>query len=236
MVRPAAAGPLLVLASLLVAGCADGGGDGTGTSTTTTAPAQDPCPTVTEASTVPAWTRHGGHWGQIAARDGRLDLVCGKAMAPLDRLTNDLAGPLDDFELTVSFNMLLGDFGLSGDGLGAADAGAGVVIHHQDAGNSTIVRYSPREQGWHLFTIISGNRDKVDDASVTPPTTNPEYGEWVDLRVRSEGGHVTAFHNTTKVIDYQLPDLASREGLVGYFLRDAGMVALFDDFAVLPLA
>ena len=235
MVRLAAACSAFLMASLLLAGCADDDDDGNGDSTTTTTSQVDPCPGVTDTTTVPTWTKHGGQWGPVAVREGRVDLVCGKATSALNSLTNDLSGPFSDLELTVDYNMLDGDFGLSGDGLESADAGSGVVIHYQDAGNYTIVRYSPREQGWHLFTMIGGNRDKVDEASVTPPTTNPEYNEWIDLRVRSEGGHVTAFHNTTKVIDYVLPAEASHTGRVGYFLRDAGMVTLFDDFAVVPL-
>lgn len=237
MARPLATSLAFLVSSLLVAGCATDGGDGGEPSPSSTwAPPADPCPGVGDATTPPAWTRHGGQWGAVAAREGRVDLVCGKATSSLDSLVSDLLGPFTDLELNVTYAMLVGDWGLTTDTLHKADAGAGVVLHYADPGNYTIVRYSPREQGWHLFTMIDGSRQKRDEASVLAPTTNPGYHDWIQLRVRSEGGHVTAFDGVTKVIDYQLPADAPTTGRVGYFLRDAGMVALFDDLTVVPLA
>jgi hypothetical protein len=218
--------PAFLMVCFLLAGCAaadedDDGGAGATTSTTT--PPSDPCPTVTESTTVPAWTKHGGQWGDILAQEGHTGVVCGKATSALDFLVNDLLGPFSDVEVNVSFNMLQGD------------SGAGIVLHFADDGDYNIVRYSPREQGWHLFTLVDGNRQKQDAASVTPPTTNPDLRQWVTLKVRSEAGHVTAFDGSTKVIDFTLPEEASHNGRVGFFLRDDGMAALFDDFSATAL-
>lgn len=189
----------------------------------TSTPAQDPCPQVTETSVVPpGWVEHGGQWGVVLGMEDHVDAICGKAMAPLAHVVAH-ATSYDNVVANVSFNMLQ-------DAVGGG-SGAGLVINWQDVDNYVIVRYSPREQGWHLFTMIAGERTKQDEASVTPPTTNPDYHEWIPLSVRHEAGHVTAYDGTTKVIDYMLPEGASRSGYVGYFLRDNGMVALFDDFS-----
>jgi hypothetical protein len=148
--------------------------------------------------------------------------VCGKADRALSSLVRD-ADSFRDLEANVTFRMLAGD------------SGAGLVLHFRDERNFNIVRYSPREQGWHIFTVVEGNRQKQDEGSVTPPTTNPELGEWVGLRVRSEGGNVTAWHGDVKVIEYTLRPEASHEGRVGLFLRDEGMAAHFRGFSARAL-
>jgi hypothetical protein len=212
---------LLLLAFAGLAGCteSDDGGDGPTTtgSTTTNGGDPDPCPDVDSTSTVSGWTAHGGEWGTQTTSLG--PSVCGRATGAVQSLVRD-SGTYSNLEANVSFEMLAGD------------SGAGLVIHYQDESNFNIIRYSPREQGWHLFTLIDGNRQKQDAASVTPPTTNPELEEWVALRVTSTDGFVEAWDGQTKVIEYELPDEASHQGRVGYFLRDSGMVALFDDFEV----
>lgn len=236
MVRLPALPLVLLVTALALAGCAsDDPEEGTTTSSTTTSSRQqdpDPCPTVNDATVVPGWTKNGGQWGPVADLDGHTTVVCGKATSSLNSLVDTLSGPAENLELNVTFVMLDGDHGLSDDELDSADAGAGVVLHFVDTGNYTIVRYSPREQGWHVFTVVDGNRQKQNEGTVAGSTTNPEYGQWVSLRVRSVDGHLEAWDGTTKVIDYMLPAQAAQSGLVGYFLRDAGMVAAWDNFAV----
>lgn len=208
---------LSLLTLSLLAGCNQvPAGDEESDSSTPTG--SDPCPTVDASSTVPGWTSHGARWGNVDSLEGQSDVVCGEATGAVQSLVQD--GPsYADVEAWVSFNMLAGD------------SGAGLVIHYKDDSNLNIIRYSPREQGWHLFTMIDGNRQKQDTASVTPPTTNPELHQWVRLRVLSEAGHVEAWDGETKVISYDLPAEASHYGGVGYFLRDDGMAAAFDDFS-----
>lgn len=217
MVRPGAV-LLLFLTSAMFAGCTTPGGGGS-TTTGSTDDHASLCMGVGGSTAVAGWTAHGGQWGEVDAMEGREGVVCGQATDAVQSLVR-LEGTFSDLEASVSFNMLAGD------------SGAGLVIHFADDENFNIIRYSPREQGWHLFTIVGGNRQKQDDASVTPPTTNPDLHEWVDLRVMSTDGHVTAYHGDVKVIDYTLPAEASHQGAVGYFLRDEGMAAVFDDFSV----
>lgn len=207
----------LLLIVLSLAGCVNSNADDDGRGSSSTTAPIDSCPAVTSSTGVTGWTSHGGQWGFESADTS---VVCGKANRALVSLVNDTLGPFDDLEILVSFNMLDGD------------SGAGLVIHFADDENYNIVRYSPREQGWHLFTLVDGNRQKQREASVTPPTTNPELHDWVQLTVRSEQGHIRAYDGLTKIIDYQLQPEASHNGKVGLFLRDTGMAALFDDFNV----
>jgi hypothetical protein len=220
----------LVLALLTVsalAGCSDAGDGGrpststgpTGHGSTGTTTAADACPSVGEDTGVAGWTAHGGRWGEEGVVDGRADIVCGKATGAVQSLVHD-SGTYSSFEANVTFDMLAGD------------SGAGLVFHFADEENFNIVRYSIREQGWHLFTMIDGERQKEENATVEGPTTNPELHEWVELRVVAEDGVVMAYDGETKVIDFELPEGASHQGRIGYFLRDAGMVAAFDAFSV----
>jgi hypothetical protein len=227
VVRPLLAVSFLLLTAL--AGCSDGDGDA-GEPTPTGDDGGEPtdaCPQVDEGSVVtPGWVEHGGNWGTAPTMEGHVAPVCGEATAALSHLVNH-AMSYDAVLANVSFNMLQDEVG--------GGSGAGLVINWKGVDDYVIVRYSPREQGWHLFTMTGGERTKQDDASVTPPTTNPDYHQWVQLSVRHEDGHVTAFDGTTKVIDYMLPADASHSGYVGFFLRDEGMAALFDDFVATPL-
>lgn len=204
---------------IAIPGCTEEGGEEKGSATTTSTSSSGlgaaACP-ATDATTVAGYTKHGGNWTTLASFDGHASVVCGTTASAVVSLVQD-AGSFTDFEAAVSFNMLAGD------------SGAGLVTHYKDEQNFNIIRYSIREQGWHLFTMVAGNRQKQDAASVTPPTTNPELDQWVTLTVRSEGGHVTAYDGATKVIDYTLKAEASHEGKIGFFLRDAGMAAVFDD-------
>ncbi len=212
---------LLGALMVLLAGCVeaeDGGEGGESTTTASSASGSDPCPTLGDDTGVPGWTKHGGQWAEVASQAGHEDVVCGSATQALSSLVGP-DGPFTDFEAKVELHMLAGD------------SGAGLVLHFADEGNYNIVRYSIREQGWHVFTMVDGTREKRDAGSVMPPPTNPDLGQWVNLTVRSEGGHLTAFDGEAKVIDYQLPAEASHSGRVGYFLRDTGMVALFDGFS-----
>lgn len=214
---PLRAGLLLALLSAsLLSGCTQSG-SGDGATADMPAP-KDPCPQAFGGTRVAGFTGHNGNWSLATAGFSK---VCGEGDKAVNSLVKDGLGPFTDFEATLHFQMLERDHP-------EYDAGAGMVIHFQDDANFQIVRYSPREQGWHLFTMTAGVREKQGDASVTPPTTNPGFHAWVELRVRSEGGHVTAFDGTTKVIDYTLPEGAATSGGVGYFLR-AQQAAEFDE-------
>lgn len=207
--------PVVALLSVaLLAGCTE-------TAQSTTDPSgqlpSDPCPSATPTSSVAGFTVHNGNWSLATARS---TAVCGEGTKALNSLVSSSLGSFTDLEATLTFKML------ERDAL-EYDAGAGLVLHFQDDANFQIIRYSVREQGWHLFTMTNGTRTKQDVASVTPPTTNPAFNNWIDLRVRSEGGHITAFDGTTKVIDYHLPAGASTHGAIGYFLR-AQQAAEFD--------
>lgn len=172
----------------------------------------DPCPLATPTSTVSGYTVRAGNWSRASADS----VVCGEGTLALNSLTLDGVS-LSNLEASVAFRMVNRselEF----------DAGAGLVVHYVNATEYQIIRYSPREQGWHLFTVITKpdgtvNRTKQDSASVTPPTTNPDFDQWVHLTVRSVNGTITAFDGTTKVIEYVLPAGHSTTGTVGYFLR-----------------
>jgi len=130
-------------------------------------------------------------------------------------------GSYTDVEIFLKFKMVSGD------------AGAGLVLHYVDEKNYEIVRYSIRENDWHLFTMVDGNRQKQSEGSVGGNYTHPDLGQWVTMRVESRGGHVEAFQDAVKVISYDLQPDASKSGRVGLFVR-ADMVADFDDLEVEP--
>ena len=218
---------LVLLTVALLAGCSDRAGVGQSSSTSRSTSAgttsgSEPCPSIDADTTVAGWTIHGGEWGEEGVVDGRADVVCGRATGAVQSLVRD-SGTYSSFEANVSFDMLAGD------------SGAGLVFHFADERNFNIVRYSIREQGWHLFTMIDGERVKQENATVAGNTTNPELNDWVELRVVVEDGVVMAYDGDTQVIDYELPEDASRQGRIGYFLRDSGMVAAFDEFDVQAL-
>lgn len=218
----------LLLGSL--AGC-NGSDDGDDGPTTTSQPSTgqpflETFTTWSPGSAPAGWSIHNGAWGgfQNLTDIAHTNVARGSSAsgAALNSIVADKAGTYRDMELKVAFKMLEGE------------AGAGVVTHFWDENNYNILRYSVREQGWDVFTMIDGERVKRDEASVLEPTTHPEFGQWVQLRVVSQAGHLTAYDGAVKVLDYALPTEASHVGAVGLFLRDVGTTALFDDLSVTP--
>jgi 3-keto-disaccharide hydrolase len=180
--------------------------------------------TVADGERPSGWETHDGQWG---ARTNLTDPLHPKVMrgagADPPGLSSLVApgGAFTNLEAYVKFKMVSGD------------AGAGLVIHWQDDKNYEIVRYSIRENDWHLFTMVQGNRQKQDTATVGANYTHPDLGEWVILRVTSEDGHVEAFQGSTKVISYDLGSDAAKSGRIGLFVR-GDMVADFDDLEAEP--
>ena len=172
-----------------------------------------------------AWRAFGGQWGGTlnTTNPSHPKVAFGEGSDALNSLVSIEAGSFANFELNVSFNMIAGDH----------PQGAGLAFHFRDADNYQIIRYSISEQGWHIFTVREGNRDKQSDGTVQGNTTSPQFHEWVRLRVLSQDGHVVAYDGTTRVIDYVLPTEQSAEGGVALFVR-GNTVAQFDDFSVRP--
>jgi hypothetical protein len=196
----------------------------TGTSMSPTGEdAEEDFDNVTAGDVPSGWKKYEGTW---AARANDTDtahpkIMRGEGADPpgLSSLVDEDAGTFGDVEVVVSFKAVEGD------------AGAGLVTHWKDADNYNIVRYSIRENAWHLFTMIDGNRQKKDVATVAGDSTHPDLNVWVDLRVRSVDGHIEAFDGATKVIAFDLPADASHLGYVGLFSRGDTIVD-FDDFGV----
>lgn len=180
----------------------------------------------TNGSLGSGWVASGGTWGGAAnaSAPGHARVVEGSGVDEVNNLVANVGGSFSDFEANVSFDMVSGDH----------PQGAGMSFHYQDANNYQIIRYSLSEQGWHLFTMHQGNRDKKPEGTVPGNTTSPQFHTWVFLRVVSKGGHVTAFDGDVKVIDYMLPAEVVHAGAVALFVR-GNTVAAFDDFHVRPL-
>lgn len=228
---------LALLLTALLSGCTtttDDGGDGDGTSTTggsaltgasSTKTVSEDFDNRTPGEKPQGWTTHLGVWGaaENASDSAHPKVLLGSGQA--DPGLSSIVAPegYTDFEARVSFKMMSGEH----------PQGAGLVFHVFDDDNYQIIRYSITENGWHLFTVIDGNREKQSSASVTGET-HPGNNEWVDFRVESKGGHVTAFDGDTKVIDYTLPNDAAQYGGAGPFVR-GNTIAVFDDFFVEPI-
>lgn len=165
------------------------------------------------------WQPRGdeAEWG---AQDGAMH---GVGDAALHTLLVAPAGSLTDLDANVSFVLEAGEH----------PNGAGLAIHYADDHNYQIIRYSTSENGWHIFTMRDGNRDKQSDATVEGAPTHA-FGDEVHLRVHSEDGRVTVYDEDVLAVDYVLPAEMSHEGGVGLFIRGQSTVA-FDDFAVTPL-
>lgn len=178
--------------------------------------------TVERFETLPdGWTVEGGSWSVVnASTAGRVLSGRGDSDPGLSSFVNEELGALDDFDLEVSVGLLSG----------SDPQGAGIVLHWWDAGNYTIIRYSTHEHGWHLFTVIDGERTKQESAT-TSTQTDPGFNVWVGLHVIQENDHITAFDAETKVIDYNVPDGHATSGRVGLFVRGNSR-AYFDDFRV----
>jgi hypothetical protein len=214
--RPLPVAALLALSAL--AGCA-----ATDTSTSTSqAPAaiEEEFDTLAAGGKPAGWTVHKGTWGAAENSTDKAHPLVLRGAGEAEPGLSSIVAPLSvaDFEAAVAFKMVSGQH----------PQGAGLVFHFQDDDNYQIIRYSITENGWHLFTVIDGNRQKQNAASVAGET-HPEANQWVDFRVESKAGHVLAYDGATKVIDYQLPTGAAPSGGVGPFVR-GDTVAVFDDF------
>lgn len=193
--------------------------------------------TETFDGTAPGWTTAKGTWTAqvnetaksatkvmrgISLRETSADKVSVLVACPLGKYTN--------LDLTVWLRNVEPDDGLS--------AGAGIVIHYNDPTNMQIIRFSPREAGWHIFTWTpDAPRVKQNEASIATGIFH-EDDEWIQLRVVSANGHITAYDAGTPVLQYELPAGHSGVGAVGLFLRaaaDSDTTADFDDFHVAPI-
>jgi hypothetical protein len=177
---------------------------------------------IAEGTVPTGWQTFGGAW---AAKRNATDTIHPKVMRAagadppgLSSLVSN-AGDLTSFETFVSFKMVNGD------------AGAGVVVHWKDEKNHQILRYSIRENSWHVFTMVDGNRVKQEEGTVAGASTHPALGQWVRMRVTSTSGHLVAYDGTTKVLEYTLKPEAETTGRVGLFVRGTAVVE-FDDFEV----
>ncbi|HJQ93764.1 MAG TPA: hypothetical protein VJ874_05715 [Candidatus Thermoplasmatota archaeon] len=106
--------------------------------------------------------------------------------------------------------------------------GAGLAFHW--VGDSyNIVRYSPSEGGWHLFTVIGGERAKVNTTVPPGAPAGPAWCDWTTLRLVAQGAEVQAFQDGGLVLEASLPTGASTSGQAGLFVR-GDSVALFADY------
>ncbi|MFO1534890.1 MAG: hypothetical protein ABR586_04430 [Thermoplasmatota archaeon] len=214
--RPLPVAALLALSAL--AGCA-----ATDTATSTSqapAAAGEDFDALAVGGKPTGWTVHKGAWGAAGNGTDKAHPLVLRGAGEAEPGLGSIVAPLSaaDFEASVAFKMMSGEH----------PQGAGLVFHFQDDDNYQIIRYSITENGWHLFTVIDGNRQKQGAASVADET-HPEANQWVGFRMESNGGHVLAFDGATKVIDYQLPAGAALRGGLGPFVR-GDTVAVFDDF------
>ena len=177
--------------------------------------------TFDEVELPTGWTAYGGTWRIVnASSAGSVLSGQGDKDPGLSSLVNEGLGKVKGFDLRVELGLLSG----------ADPQGAGVVFDWVDERNYVIVRYSTHEHGWHLFTVIDGERTKEPNAT-TSTQTDPGFNVWMDLRVTQRDGRVEAFHDETQVIDFVLDDRAPREGFVGVFVRGDSR-AYFDDVRV----
>lgn len=170
------------------------------------------------------WIAHHGNWSMTTGSGGHARVLQGTGQAEpgLSSLVDHKDGVFAVFTLEVDFLMVSGEH----------PQGAGLVFDWKDENNYQIVRYSISEQGWHLFTVVNGNRNKQSDTTLAN-TTNPQFNQWLHLRVVQSSGRVTAYDNATKVLEYTLKPGDSASGFVGVFCR-GDTKALFDDLQVRP--
>lgn len=164
------------------------------------------------------WVAYNGNWSINGSKlEGE-----GEGRIGFSSLVNHGAGTFSTFTLDINFTMLSGEH----------PQGAGVVLNWKDDKNYQIIRYSISEQGWNLFTLVDGTRDKQTSATVQN-TAAPDFGTLVHLKVTQKDGKVTAYDGTQKVIEFTLRSTDSKIGFVGAFCR-GDTVADFDDFSVKP--
>lgn len=221
-------------AAILVAasGCADGAdppgsAPSSSSSSTTTAPAPPPnggdCDVDAPLPLLPTWADHAGEWSgfmQVDAARPQGIRGAGDAADPgLSLLVDHGMEPTSALDVEVGFSLVSG----------VHPDGAGLAFHWTGP-SYNVVRYSPSEAGWHLFTIIEGNRTKVE----TEPMDVVRWVEpcdWVTLRVVAEGHDVKAYQGQHLVLEATLPPPASGSGQAGLFLR-GDTVALFHGYTV----
>lgn len=227
MLRVLALVPLL----LGIAGCLDDPADTDAppTSTSSSTPTSAPPPSggceadVASLPLLPTWAAHGGSWSGFAQADpARPQGIRGEGEAEpgLGLLVDHATGPFEAVDVQVQFALVSGRH----------PDGAGLVFHW-DGGSYNIVRYSPSEGGWHLFTVIDGERSKVDTSPLPDAPVLPAWCEWTTLRIVSDGAEVEVLQDGEAVLHATLPSGASAAGQVGLFVR-GDTVALFGGYAV----
>jgi hypothetical protein len=186
-------------------------------------PAGDCDAAVSGLPVPPTLVPHGGAWSSFVQPDlqgpqGYRGV--GAADPGLSLLVDHAAGSRAEVQATV--HMLLVS--------GAHPDGAGLAFHWQ-GGSYNIVRYSPSEGGWHVFTVVDGERAKVN-ATVAPDAPPvPGWCSWTEMSIVARGADVQVFQDGQEVLAAALPDGAATEGEVGLFVR-GGSIALFRGLAI----
>lgn len=219
---------MLVLAVAALAGCAgdDAGAGPSASSTgsqTSTSPGPDvECDLDAALPVPPTWAAHGGSWGTFL----QPDLVhaqgyrgAGAADPGLSLLVDHSTPASATADVSVDIALVSGQH----------PDGAGLAFHW--SGDSyNIVRYSPSEGGWHLFTVIDGERTKANATVVADAPAAPQWCAWTTLRVLANGADVQVFQDGEPVLEATLPEGSSTSGEAGLFVR-GDSVALFADYA-----
>lgn len=219
---------VVLLGAMLVAGCTSPGQDGEpepsslSPSPTPAPPGRDCDAELGGLPVPPTWAAHGGAWSTVALADALPPhglRGAGTDDPGLSLLIDHSAGPFTTVEATVEVLLVRG---------GHPD-GAGLAFHW-DGPSYNLVRYSPSEAGWHVFTVVEGNRTKLDAAYAPTPPPLPGWCAWTQLRVVARGAEVQVFQDGEAVLEATLPPAASASGQAGLFVRGDG-VALFRGYA-----
>lgn len=218
-----------MMGAATLAGCSD---DGEGPEASTSSPTSSTappgpdggdCDVDTRMPTVPTWAAHGGSWEGFLRPDADRPQGIRGDGAPgepgLGLLIDHASGPFDAVEVEVDLALV---YGRHPDGAG--------LVFHWTGDSYNIVRYSPSEGGWHLFTVIDGNRSKVDAPAPATVPKGPSWCEWVTLRVVADGHDIEVFQDGETVLSATLQPDASAKGQAGLFVR-GDSVALFDGYA-----
>lgn len=219
----------VMLGALVLAGClGDGarGGPGSSVSATesqTSGPGPGAgCDVAAGLPVPPTWAAHGGAWGTFIQPDlGRPHGFRGAGAADpgLSLLVDHSVPASSAVDAGVDLALVSGRH----------PDGAGLAFHWSGA-SYNLVRYSPSEAGWHLFTVVDGERTKANATypAVAPP--GPAWCAWTTLRVLADGRDVQAFQDGQLVLQAALPEGASTSGEAGLFVR-GDSVALFAGYA-----